>query len=274
MRQAFAFPGLRMEYARGAGKSAMAAQHFHSFYELYYLWEGERQYFIRNEVYRINRGALVFISPGNIHQTVSCGDAVWERTLLEISATRYQELMSHFHTLDISEMPAILVCPLEGEQREHMEWLLRQMTRNAETQNRGYLEYILHRLQEILLFLLLAKPATQANALQSDAHRKVTNIAIYIESTFDQIDSLEHICRRFYISKSHLCHIFREATGMTVQEYIASIRIKNAQRLLVETTLSITAIAHSVGYNSLTNFERIFKRLSGIAPREYRSSNR
>jgi AraC-like DNA-binding protein len=57
---------------------------------------------------------------------------------------------------------------------------------------------------------------------------------------------------------------------VTFTQWNASVRIKEAKRLLHELDLSITAVGASVGYDDVTTFERVFKRLEGVCPREHR----
>ena len=61
---------------------------------------------------------------------------------------------------------------------------------------------------------------------------------------------------------------------MTVSEYIQLVRIRNAQSLLRDTTLSIQEVSYSVGIDDPLYFSKIFRRLSGQSPRDYRNQAR
>jgi transcriptional regulator GlxA family with amidase domain len=63
---------------------------------------------------------------------------------------------------------------------------------------------------------------------------------------------------------------FRLAVGMTFVSWSASIRVAAAKKLLESPALSVSAIAAAVGYRDLTTFERAFKKVESICPREYR----
>ena len=70
---------------------------------------------------------------------------------------------------------------------------------------------------------------------------------------------------RAYFSKR-----FRSVMSVSFSTWNARVRVEEAKRLLHAIDLSITAISASVGYDDVTTFERVFKRLEGICPREHR----
>jgi YesN/AraC family two-component response regulator len=59
-------------------------------------------------------------------------------------------------------------------------------------------------------------------------------------------------------------------TGLTYQSYLNRVRIEQAKKLLNDNELSITDTGYAVGYSDLTHFERIFKKLTGATPSQYR----
>jgi len=76
------------------------------------------------------------------------------------------------------------------------------------------------------------------------------------------------------MSESHLAHLFRHEVGLPVLEYIHRHRICRGCVLLLRTEMSILEIAVEVGYQSLSFFNRTFRRVVGESPREYRSRGR
>ncbi len=83
--------------------------------------------------------------------------------------------------------------------------------------------------------------------------------------------SLSELAKRCSISENHLSTTFRRETGMTVTDYINQTRIKQALILLNTTSLPIGEIASRCGFFDANYFSRIFKRLQGRTPREYRA---
>ncbi len=75
------------------------------------------------------------------------------------------------------------------------------------------------------------------------------------------------------MSVSRLAHIFKEQMGITLIDYLTSVRIERAKQLLLATTQNCTEICFQVGYNNQSYFTRTFKRLVGMTPRQFRVKN-
>ncbi|MBI3754589.1 MAG: helix-turn-helix transcriptional regulator [Deltaproteobacteria bacterium] len=96
------------------------------------------------------------------------------------------------------------------------------------------------------------------------------SIGWHIEENYMKDFSLESLARRLGMNKFNFCRSFKERFGRGFVSYLNSIRVKNAAELLENPNLNITEIAYVVGYKSFTQFERAFKKIYNIPPREYR----
>lgn len=106
--------------------------------------------------------------------------------------------------------------------------------------------------------------------------KKVTQIrpAInYIDANYDKLITLADIAKVSYLSVSRLAHIFKEQMGITIIDYLTSVRIERAKQLLLATEQSCTEICFQVGYNNQSYFTRTFKDLVGMTPRQFRAGN-
>jgi AraC-like DNA-binding protein/ligand-binding sensor protein len=86
---------------------------------------------------------------------------------------------------------------------------------------------------------------------------------------FDPI-KLEQIARALNVSTFHFCRRFKLETGLTFVEYLSRVRVEQAKLLLHNKNLRISEIAYEVGFQSLTHFNRTFRKLIGSSPTEYR----
>lgn len=127
------------------------------------------------------------------------------------------------------------------------------------------------------LFILAQRHMSGPSSLPADLplstqpkHRKVDEVASYIIDHYDKALSLEIIAAHFYVNKCYLSRIFKEASGFTVNEYINMIRIRRARELLSNTSMSITEVSESVGYETITYFERVFHQYTQTSPSRYR----
>jgi AraC-like DNA-binding protein len=85
--------------------------------------------------------------------------------------------------------------------------------------------------------------------------------------------SLTKVSRFVNVSVNHFSEKFKEVTGVNFVDYIASIRIEKACDLLQDRDLRISEIAFAVGFQSLSQFNRVFKKLSGKSPTQYRPTH-
>jgi len=78
------------------------------------------------------------------------------------------------------------------------------------------------------------------------------------------------VAKAVNVSAGYFSELFHKTTGMTFTEYVARVRVEKVKHLLANPQLQITTIAYDTGFKSLSQFNRVFKRVSGISPREYR----
>ncbi len=96
----------------------------------------------------------------------------------------------------------------------------------------------------------------------------------FLTERYDQNLSLEEICRHLSISKNYFCYLFKRDTGVSLWAYLTDIRMRKAKALLRDTDLKSLEIAYQVGYDNPSYFSKLFKKLQGVTPNEYRLSAR
>jgi AraC-like DNA-binding protein len=96
----------------------------------------------------------------------------------------------------------------------------------------------------------------------------------FIEQHSGEELSLSKVAKAVNISANHLSEKFKQVTGMNFVEYIARTRFKHACDLLRNPNLRVSEIAFAAGFQSLSQFNRVFKKLSGKSPTECRAAYR
>lgn len=96
----------------------------------------------------------------------------------------------------------------------------------------------------------------------------------YIDANYDKPMALAEIARASHLSVSRLAHVFKEQMGITVFDYVTSVRIERAKQLLLATERSCTEICFEVGYNNQSYFARTFKSVVGMTCRQFKGRNR
>jgi AraC-like DNA-binding protein len=92
----------------------------------------------------------------------------------------------------------------------------------------------------------------------------------FIDEHSEEEVSLTKVAKLVNISPNHLSDKFKEVTGVNFVHYIARTRTEKARELLANSNLRISEIAFAVGFQSLSQFNRVFKKLSGTSPTAYR----
>lgn len=92
----------------------------------------------------------------------------------------------------------------------------------------------------------------------------------YIRQNFHQIQSREQVAHRCRVEPQTVSNHVKRATGQSFRDFLEFCRIHEAQRLLAETALEAKEVSARVGFASYSTFYRVFERLTGRAPREYR----
>ena len=83
--------------------------------------------------------------------------------------------------------------------------------------------------------------------------------------------TLESVAKAVGVSPFHFCKIFKNATGLTFTDFVSHARVEKAKRLLMKPTSRITDVAYDVGFQSLSHFNRSFRRIVSESPTEFRS---
>ncbi len=103
------------------------------------------------------------------------------------------------------------------------------------------------------------------------SERLVRDIEAYVDAHIAEDNSIHEICTAFSISQPYLSRIFRQHKDCSYNEFLASVRIAKAKRLLLQRQdLLISTIASLTGFSNQFYFSRVFKNAVGVTPSEYR----
>jgi AraC-like DNA-binding protein/ligand-binding sensor protein len=95
--------------------------------------------------------------------------------------------------------------------------------------------------------------------------------AYILANQADPID-LDKVAQAMHVSTFYFCKMFKKATGLTFTDYLSRVRVEKAKTLLLNPHLRISEIAYDVGFQSLTHFNRMFRKIVGESPPAYRES--
>ena len=82
--------------------------------------------------------------------------------------------------------------------------------------------------------------------------------------------SLPQVAQFANTSRFYFCKLFKRATGLTFTNFLSHVRIERSRNLLINPQLRVCEVAYEVGFQSLTHFNRVFQKLLGQSPTQYR----
>jgi AraC-like DNA-binding protein/ligand-binding sensor protein len=98
----------------------------------------------------------------------------------------------------------------------------------------------------------------------------ITRARQFIQDNQAEDLSLGQVARAVNMSSFYFCKMFKKSTGLHFTEYVSRVRVERAKNLLLNRNLRISEIAYEIGFQSLTHFNRVFKRIMGQSPTEFR----
>ena len=249
-------------------RSAVYPAHIHNYYELYYLVEGKRQYYIENMLYSITSGTFVLIPPNTLHKTEGSS---YTRILINFE----RSFLGMFPLKIINECFDFTVIKLFNDDRPEFEKLLNAILKcYDEPQNEKNSLLTQSLLAQLLIQLIKYSDKTNHAKNISDHSAKypepVFKTIAFINNNYASDIKLEEIAANIFISPWHLCRLFKKHTKLHLSEYLNNIRLNNALTLLKDPKLNISRIATMSGFSSASYLSSQLKKHIGITPSKYR----
>lgn len=250
----------------------MSSNHFHNTYELFYLIEGERRFFINDSLTTIRKGDLVLIQPNILHKSTSAVLSNYERFAVYFDVSVIKPYLGINSSLDFLLNNEYVIISLSEQEQILIEDLFNNLINDIKKKANAYELSLL-----IFLLQMLTKccrcPNTKTPSFfksKSTKHSRIMDIALFINNNYYKKLTLQFLSNTFFISQFYLSRVFKETTGFTISEYINNVRIKEAVKLLQDTKLNVRIISSKVGFGSITHFGRVFKETTGNPPLYYR----
>ena len=114
-------------------------------------------------------------------------------------------------------------------------------------------------------------PATGAYYPNIYLYRRLVNAKLYIDKNFSTAIDLNNIADEACFSKFHFIRLFKKIYGHTPHQYLIAIRISNAKKQLIE-GLTVAEACYTVGFESVSSFTGLFKKLTGTTPAAYQAA--
>lgn len=254
--------------------SPLQSDHYHNFFEILYLFSGKSRFLLKDSVYNLEKGDLVFIAPGELHHSVyssgtSCEIVTiyFKKEYLNMDILRAWLPAGQGDDLHsfMGSIPALY-------QEDFRNLLLRMLSENS-TIDEYSNAFMNCYLQEILLMLMRLSVINETEPdIINSKDAEILTATKYIYNNFSKQLTLEEVSAVASLSPTYFSRKFKQTTGMGYKEYLNHVRLKHAQAALLATNNTITDIALEYGFNDSNYFKDLFKKVYGKSPREYRKN--
>lgn len=253
--------------------------HFHEECQLVYILEGEGKRIVGDNVEHFQSGELVFLGSNvphvwynDTHYLNACENLHARSIALYFNPGALLEHISKF--IDIAPLQEMLNTAQRGMKfygvaKWKLSGMLIQMQQLNGLQKFGMLVKILELMCETKEFSYLASAGYMNNYQRKDDSR-MDRVFEYIFGHFTEDISLSDIARVANMNVQAFCRYFKVRTKKSFTHFVNEIRIGHACKLLISPEENITIIAHKCGFNSVSNFNRFFKDIKGMTPREFK----
>ncbi|WP_066057253.1 AraC family transcriptional regulator [Robertmurraya korlensis] len=269
-------------YRKVSEENFQGFYHWHQGCELLFVYQGEGRVIVNQQSYEIKKGMLFFFQPFQLH-----------KVHVEVSPqSPYERSILHFDPITLGEkslhsFPGLsaLLKKLQNGVNEPQAFDLENMY--------DYLYEVCNRFNKSIqtssweedsqLFLMQLLSCIRSNIHDVDMDQSSTNkfrslyyserIMHWIEEHYAEPFDLGLLSEELHLSKSYISRVFKRETGSSLTEYLTIRRIKQASQLLERSQTPIELIAESVGFESVSYFIQLFKRMVGTTPLQYRLSH-
>lgn len=235
--------------------------HIHSFYEVYVNVSGDVSFLVNNHIYPIKHGDIILTRPEDVHLCLFNGPCYHEHFCLWLDAPVTSPLVSFCHK------PAFhnFISPAEADREEFLRLVHNLADQNSESISELTVTTTLF---EIMHFL--EKHHNSSDPISSTPlPEEMQQILTYLNNHFDQIQYINEIYDKFFISPATLTRWFRKYIHLSPKEFLESKKLAYAKTLL-KNGCTVTEASMQSGFSCTSYFIAVFKRKFGVTPLAYK----
>lgn len=248
---------LQIHYGRDLSYDA----HMHDHIELVGMLKGEAAAFVDSREYRLQEGDVVIVFPNQIHRYEKVEEEYYMIFIFQPDLTEeFSQVFQRMVPEDALIKGGMGDRKLKQAMENIMELAQKETDMFSGAEMKGNFLILLGR--------LLARMRLQGtSAADTQTLRQILNYCV--EHVEDDL-RLEAVSAGLHISGSYISHLFVEKLHMTFGEYVRTLRVSRACRLLQDGRRTVTEAAYEAGFNSLRSFDRAFAKQMKMTPVEYK----
>jgi len=248
--------------------------HFHPFTEIFFITDGKGNFQLDDKIVNVNKWDLIVINPNCLHtEKSSLSDIPLEYIVLGVDNLLLNFPNSYSLTDNEKQIKLYEIMNFTKDKDLILDCFNKLIN---EIENKEF-NYEIVCKSVLTLFITHIIRSTTSLLFVEESQEKLNleciKIKNYIDSHYSQNITLDYLSDLSYMNKFHLVHTFTKEIGISPINYVINKRIQEAKNLLATTNYSIRDISSIVGFSNSSYFSQMFKRLSGITPKNYRIEN-
>lgn len=247
--------------------------HYHEDFEIIRVIKGTLKYHVGTSEIIAHEDDIVMITPYVLHS-----GSVWDKNFSvsvyvvkpDFISSENEYIKKYFDPLINREcfFPAVI---RKGEKNQDKLLSCLDRIDNIENERENGFELLLrNEITNYFVILYQSNYLLEIKESESKNEKLIKKAIAYIEQNYSHHISINEISKYIGFSESHFMSLFRQHTGMSFITYLNGIRIEKAISLLEKTNISIIEISEKTGFNSISLFNRTFKKTTGKTPKQYR----
>ncbi|WP_010240620.1 AraC family transcriptional regulator [Clostridium arbusti] len=231
---------------------------------IHYVLNGKGKFHVDNNVYDIHKGQGFLICPDVVTYYEADFSEPWEYAWIGFSGVKAeyylkQAALDRYNPIFTNNNKFTKECLFQMMEVRHLHWA-------NEVRLQGFLYILLSELIES------AENHNFTGYGNKDVYIK--KFIEYVERNYSRPINIKNVAEEYLcLNRSYFSDVFKNHCKQSPQEFIIKFRIKKACELMNNYALSISEISHSVGYNDPLTFSKVFKKIKGCCPKEYRMKN-
>ncbi len=239
--------------------------HTHQFSELFYVLSGEGAFYIEDDKIPVKADDLMIINPHVEHTEKTLPNDPMEYIVFGVEGLAFS-----FIDPDQDNTKGYSFYSYGSDKNQFINFA-QLMMREFQEKKPGF-EKVCHGLLQVLLVYISRKQNLSVISDSSFQLSKECALAKrYIDANYAKNITLDSLAEITHINKFYLAHSFTECIGQSPINYLTDRRLEACKELLTSSNLSVAQVASSVGFSSQSYFSQIFRKKTGMTPRQYRN---
>ena len=261
--------------------------HTHEFIEIAFVASGVGWHVLGEQITRCEAGHIFLIDLDDPHMFVSEHDdplTIYNLMfrpgffgVLPAMGKSFSDVVQHLllRSFRYGDFSHSLSAKFEKDEIPLIHGLFQRMLLEYTGEQPGFEELIRSWTVELLVYIFRKLSTGEETIPASPDNPEVLNRVLeYIQQNFTDSISLEKLAMLAFVSPKYFSRLFKNHTGLTVTEYTQKLRVNRACEMLTSTNLTIVSISEQAGYRDVKHFKKVFQRLMGVSPMEFRCSQK